>query len=455
MKWILKVTIILKLVCIISSFRYNSKLLTSENYKKSFSQLQAKLIVGLSKYSHDASCAILDASNGKLLFNQAKERVTSHKHEGGSTGELLDYAMEYLKADISDIEVVVSNNHIHRVIPYENRLPFYKSLNYITDDYITNSNLLKHAKHYELSHHLAHAWSAIGTAPFKKGLILVMDGMGETFRAMSEDESNNYYHDLKLLKSTDKLNKERFVGIPKYLKLGSSYREGETAYYYDGYTITPVYKRWSKENTTFDSDLYNYGFEFHESIGAIYSRISSYLLGDWNACGKVMGLAPWANKNKDDAKKWYFDKNKSKNGFNELELGQNFYHSYDFMSGNSFNEENFHINWNLIENLENPNQFNNKRFGYLANIASSIQNNLEKVSLELIKSLKEQVATDNFILTGGVALNSVLNGRIQSEIGFKNVHIPPAPGDEGIAYGCALYGYQVNLSLIYSLLLIN
>ena len=30
-----------------------------------------------------------------------------------------------------------------------------------------------------------------------------------------------------------------------------------------------------------------------DSAGALYSRASSHIFGDWNACGKVMGLAPW------------------------------------------------------------------------------------------------------------------------------------------------------------------
>lgn len=30
-----------------------------------------------------------------------------------------------------------------------------------------------------------------------------------------------------------------------------------------------------------------------DSLGAVYSRASSHIFGDWNACGKVMGLAPW------------------------------------------------------------------------------------------------------------------------------------------------------------------
>src|SRR5205085_9755203 len=40
-----------------------------------------------------------------------------------------------------------------------------------------------------------------------------------------------------------------------------------------------------------------------------------------------------------------------------------------------------------------------------------------------------------------VALNCVANGRIVREAGFENVWIQPAAGDDGIAIGCAYYGY--------------
>eukprot|EP00981_Chlorochromonas_danica_P000566 scaffold131_cov174-Ochromonas_danica.AAC.3 len=41
---------------------------------------------------------------------------------------------------------------------------------------------------------------------------------------------------------------------------------------------------------------------------------------------------------------------------------------------------------------------------------------------------------------GGVALNSVCNGMIQRSGLFNKVYVPPAPGDDGIALGCAMYG---------------
>lgn len=48
-------------------------------------------------------------------------------------------------------------------------------------------------------------------------------------------------------------------------------------------TITPIYKRWTLERSP--PELYNHGFENMESLGAVYSRVSSHIFGDWNACG--------------------------------------------------------------------------------------------------------------------------------------------------------------------------
>jgi len=34
--------------------------------------------------------------------------------------------------------------------------------------------------------------------------------------------------------------------------------------------------------------VYNEGFEEMESMGAVYSRVSAHILGDWNACGTIL-----------------------------------------------------------------------------------------------------------------------------------------------------------------------
>jgi carbamoyltransferase len=48
-------------------------------------------------------------------------------------------------------------------------------------------------------------------------------------------------------------------------------------------------------------------------------------------------------------------------------------------------------------------------------------------------------------MAGGVALNSVANGRILRETPFEDVYIQPAAGDSGGALGAALYAYHVLL----------
>jgi predicted NodU family carbamoyl transferase len=230
-------------------------------------------------------------------------------------------------------------------------------------------------------------------------------------------------HDLKLLKK----NSEGFVGVPKSLFPYSGYREAESAYIFDGISLKPVFKRWTRQRSP--PELYNGGFEDMESMGAVYSRISSHILGDWNACGKVMGLAPWASMHRNQAKGWLF----SSQNIDGLGLGSNFFHTDQYMVGNPFEEESFKVNWGVIENLGPPNRYSDEKFGLYANIARSVQTNLEACAISLVSSLQKSTGKENIVLTGGVALNSVLNGRISREMGFKNVFVPPGPGDEGIA----------------------
>ena len=49
----------------------------------------------------------------------------------------------------------------------------------------------------------------------------------------------------------------------------------------DTKTAKPVFKRFTEENSP--PALYNHGFENMDSVGAVYSRASSHIFGDWNA----------------------------------------------------------------------------------------------------------------------------------------------------------------------------
>jgi carbamoyltransferase len=65
------------------------------------------------------------------------------------------------------------------------------------------------------------------------------------------------------------------------------------------------------------------------------------------------------------------------------------------------------------------------------NIAASAQRVLEDVVLHLLNGLYEQTREENLCLAGGVAFNSVMNGRIMKESPFKRYYVQPAAGDAG------------------------
>lgn len=225
------------------------------------------LIIGLNKYSHDSAVCVLRSRDGSCLFAGEKERLTRRKHDGGDTADLVSHALDSIGSSLEDVRLVVSNNHHHRVAPFERRIPWSVAMGIYSESYGTEENLIPGATHTELSHHLAHAWSAAALAPFESGLIIVMDGMGESHGAMSKPEVTasvqggeqpesrhqqvqgkgrgndvEYYNDLRLMKelgaeghmaSRAEVPSEsipRFQQVPTELLPGEAYREAESAY---------------------------------------------------------------------------------------------------------------------------------------------------------------------------------------------------------------------------------
>jgi len=82
---------------------------------------------------------------------------------------------------------------------------------------------------------------------------------------------------------------------------------------------------------------------------------------------------------------------------------------------------------------------------HYADIAASIQDVTEELLLALARQLYEETKLTRLCLAGGVAYNSVANGRIIRETPFTEVYVQPAAGDSGGAVGAALYAYHVLL----------
>ncbi|MFN7975242.1 MAG: carbamoyltransferase C-terminal domain-containing protein [Acidobacteriota bacterium] len=72
-------------------------------------------------------------------------------------------------------------------------------------------------------------------------------------------------------------------------------------------------------------------------------------------------------------------------------------------------------------------------------LASALQKRLEEAGVHVARDLRERSGCRNLCLSGGVALNSVMNERIRLEAGFDDVFVQPACNDAGTAMGAALW----------------
>ncbi len=76
-----------------------------------------------------------------------------------------------------------------------------------------------------------------------------------------------------------------------------------------------------------------------------------------------------------------------------------------------------------------------------ADIAAETQHVLEKKAMEILDNALEKTGTPNLCLAGGVALNSVLNGKIGRRDNIEKIYVTPNPGDAGTALGAAFVAH--------------
>ena len=72
-------------------------------------------------------------------------------------------------------------------------------------------------------------------------------------------------------------------------------------------------------------------------------------------------------------------------------------------------------------------------------LAACMQRQLGTEVLEYIRAYKRATGAKHLYFSGGAALNIHSNARIEGELGFDTVSIPPAPSDTGLALGAAAF----------------
>lgn len=347
-------------------------------------------VLGLNTYDHDVSACLL--RDGEIAFAIMKERITREKHASGFYRAAVDYVLNAEGITLGDVSLIVRNCYILPVEEMERRLISFDVPNFIseTDRPLAEKDPLflnKSGKAMTISHHLAHAYSAFAASPFNEGAVMIVDGVGSYHAdAMDNDEGSKDVNPLA--------------------------RESESYYTFKGSELKTLKKVWMTPSRGFLSD------EFYNmpGLGALYSRASTYVFGDWNKCGELMGLAPYGRPNA--AKPFMAMKN------GELQVPDwtpDMNQPWLMDSGEK---------WETSPSMK-----------HWEDVAWRVQDDTEKVMIERARWLREKTGAKNLVMAGGVALNCVANGKLAREAGYDNVWVQPAAGDDGIAIGCALYGH--------------
>ncbi|WP_394968112.1 carbamoyltransferase [uncultured Helicobacter sp.] len=176
---------------------------------------------------------------------------------------------------------------------------------------------------------------------------------------------------------------------------------------------------------------------FPHSLGLLYSAFTYYTGFKVNSGEyKVMGLAPYGVPKYVDLIKSHLIDIKDDGSF-ALNM-RYFSYTYGLKMTNKAFDELFSHQKRTAESTLTQAHFD---------LAASIQVVTEEVMLKLARHTLKHTNSKNLVLSGGVALNCVGNGkiykRLKAEGLLENLWIQPASGDAGNALGCAVAFYYL------------
>jgi carbamoyltransferase len=180
---------------------------------------------------------------------------------------------------------------------------------------------------------------------------------------------------------------------------------------------------------------------FPHSLGLLYSAFTAFLGFEVNEGEyKVMGMAPLGVPR-------YVDKVYKVvrlNGDGSFELDMDYF-SFHYSTHRTFSRK-FEA---LFGSPRSPNADFQREITrqdqHYADVAASIQAVTEEILVAMAGALQRDTGLTKLCMAGGVALNSVANGRILRETPFDEVYIQPSAGDGGGAIGAALYAHHTVL----------
>lgn len=402
------------------------------------------LILGISVFGHDSSCALVDATSGDILYALTEERFSNLKHDGGfpvaSLALLMEKAdseklgwvshvalnidpaisVERLKAELSNCldtesyqlmidefdQVLITTDVFH---------PDYFPLNYLEaflarrgvepaaiahasgklswyGNFAVRYGKLKaylqskfpRAEIVSVGHHQCHAASAFYCSDFENAAVLTIDGQGEDETLTLNMARDN---EIRLLSQTRWPN-----------SLGALYMQ---LAWYLGFDGDPRYPGFGDEYKVMG--MAAYGKPVYVKIFREMGRVSKE--GEFElVCGKYLEIATVEGCP----------------GHSQPLLTKQFFKA-------------------LGERRSSCEPIEQRHY----DIAHSGQLFLEEIGVAIAKKLKTLCPdTDNLCIAGGVGLNGLMNMRILREAGFRRIFVQPASGDDGTSLGAALHLYH-------------
>lgn len=175
---------------------------------------------------------------------------------------------------------------------------------------------------------------------------------------------------------------------------------------------------------------------FPHSIGLLYSTITAYLgFSVNNSEYKVMGLSPYGNMDKktnDYYKKLRKAIDIKEDGSFRLDMSYFVFHYADKMPSKRLCRL-------LGGPIRKPESEITQRH---KDIAAALQIVTEEILTKILNHVYKATKSKNVVMAGGVALNSVYNGKILKNTPFKSIWIQPDAGDGGTSMGVASYVYN-------------
>jgi carbamoyltransferase len=354
-------------------------------------------ILGINAYHGNASAALLQ--DGKLIAAVEEERFNRVKYAAGFPVAAIRYCLEQGGISIADVDhVAVPRNPWARIgtkLLYAMRMPRFASERAkVLKQFVGIPEAMAaafgldvkslRAQFHRVEHHRAHIASAFYVSPFEEAALLSADGLGDFASTMWG------------------------AGAGTQMDI-----QGSVA--------------------------------FPHSLGMYYTAITQHL-GFWKFGDefKVMGLAAYGEPN-------YLDK------FRKIVLTDS---SLGFRLGLEYfvhHRQGSEMSWRDSDATPVLGRLFSDRLPDLLgptrpteapleqkhmDMAASLQARLEEVLFHNLNVLHKRTGHKDLCLAGGVAFNSLANGKIFDRTPFERVFVQPAAGDAGLAIGAAGYVYH-------------